>query len=285
MIITQIKTQAKDTPLEIELLQFQLWRNLTRSQKLNLVQRIAQKGIKLAIMGIKHQFPNISDQKIKELYLQKRYNCANLKIEKMLINRGKLMLDDPISLAYQLAQIFEKLKINYYIGGSVASSLQGEVRFTEDLDLVINLNLDQVETLIKQLETEFYLSEIAIKDALEGKTESFNIIHLQTIEKADLFISQNNPFEMSKMARRQLYISDEKLENKFYVSSPEDTFLQKLLWFKKTNHQSQKQWRDLLGILKLQNDNLDLNYLKQWAKELNLLAELKQALTEAGINY
>ncbi|WP_330202763.1 hypothetical protein [Cyanobacterium sp. Dongsha4] len=64
-------------------------------------------------------------------------------------------------------------------------------------------------------------------------------------------------------------------------STPEDTILQKLIWYRKTKKQSSQQWRDILGIFKLQQSDLDLGYLKQWAEILKLSTELDQALLES----
>lgn len=81
------------------------------------------------------------------------------------------------------------------------------------------------------------------------------------------------------MARRQLL--DVEGISPFWVISPEDLVLQKLLWG--SSSKSEKQWRDVLGILKLQAESLNYGYLAQWAEYLGLVDALIQALTEAGI--
>ncbi|GAB4301927.1 MAG: hypothetical protein Fur0025_42420 [Oscillatoriaceae cyanobacterium] len=69
----------------------------------------------------------------------------------------------------------------------------------------------------------------------------------------------------------------------FYLCSPEDTVLQKLIWFRMTENESQKQWRDILGVLKLQGARLDFGYMWHWGERLGVLAELERAFTEAGV--
>jgi len=66
-----------------------------------------------------------------------------------------------------------------------------------------------------------------------------------------------------------------------YFSSPEDIILAKLLWGQRSN--SEKQWRDVLAVLKVQQEALDYGYLSEWAEQLDLSDLLNQAMVEAGI--
>jgi hypothetical protein len=196
----------------------------------------------------------------------------------------ELMIEDPIYLARKLAVILESLNIPYYIGGSVASSLQGELRYTEDLDLVINIQANQVQSILNVLSKDFYISDIAVDDAIRGRTSSFNVIDLETTEKADMFVMRNDGFAISKMERKQLYIPvNRPTSDGIYLCSPEDTILQKLVWYRMTKNESQRQWRDVLGVMKLQGDRLDFEYLQKWAEELSLSDLLETASTESGL--
>lgn len=278
MIPVGYKTQSPDTTIEAELIQFRLWRMMSKEQKLKLVKRMIRKGYQFALMGIYHQFPEATPLDLKQLFLEKRWG------KKVKINlQGDLMLEDPLWLAHQLGSIFDTLQIPYYVSGSVASSLQGEVRFTEDLDLAIAITFNKIKPLIKALQGDFYISDIAVLEAIEGATSSFNVIHFETTEKADIFISRSDLFSESKMSRRQFYSAENEPEKGFYVCTPEDTILQKLVWYKLIDNQSQKQWRDILGVLKLQKETLDFNYLYQWGFFLEVSENLHQAFREAGI--
>lgn len=282
-MITEYITQSSDTNIEAELIQFRLWREMSPSQKLNLFKRVYQKGCKLGLMTINHQFTHLSFAEIKQFYLRNRWQKITNNLTNIMDIKGELMLEDPLWLINQLTVIFEQLNIPYFVGGSVASSLQGEVRFTEDLDLVIDIKFEQKSLLINALSKEFYISDVAVSEAINNQTTSFNIIHLQTVEKADIFISGNDEFSMSRMSRRQLYKTEENQQS-FYVSSAEDTILQKLLWFKMSKDQSQKQWRDILGVLKLQRERLDFAYLTLWSKNLGVKNNLEKAMTESGLS-
>jgi len=95
---------------------------------------------------------------------------------------------------------------------------------------------------------------------------------------------RNDAFAHSKMERRQLYIPvNRPASEAIYLCSPEDTVLQKLVWYQMTKNESQRQWRDVLGVLKLQGDRLDFGYLQKWAEELSLSDLLETACTESGI--
>lgn len=283
MITTDYITQSLDTDIDAELIQFKLWREMSSTQKLNLVKRVYKKASNLILLGINHQYSHLSKTDLRSLYVKKRWGKFADKIGKVINFQDDLMLEDPLWLIQQLSVIFERLNIPYYVSGSVASSLQGEVRFTQDLDLAIDLQPEQGLLLIEALSPDFYISEVAVNEAIQGITTSFNVIHLQAIEKADIFISGKDEFSVSKMNRRQLYQVEEN-QSSFYVCSPEDTILQKLLWLKMGQDQSQKQWRDVLGVLKLQGEGLDFAYLGVWGERLGVKKLLQQGMIQSGLS-
>jgi hypothetical protein len=178
---------------------------------------------------------------------------------------------------------FEKLKIAYYIGGSVASSAYGIARATMDVDMVADIKTHQVDDLVKALETDYYIAAEMIRDAIHRKA-SFNLIHLETMFKIDVFVTKNQLYDSEALTRRRLDTLDEESCRKFYLASPEDVILSKLLWYQKGSGISQQQWKDILGILKVQADKLDLEYLNRWASKLNLSDLLSRLLDEADQN-
>jgi hypothetical protein len=177
---------------------------------------------------------------------------------------------------------FEKLGIEYYIGGSVASSAYGIARATMDVDLVANIAIHQVNRLVNALETDYYIDAEMIEDAIH-RSDSFNLIHLETMIKIDVFIAKDQPYDSEAFARRQDDTLDEEISRKFYLSSPEDVVLAKLQWYQKGGSVSEQQWRDVLGVLKVQGDKLDLEYLKYWASRLNITELLSRSFDDAGM--
>jgi len=190
---------------------------------------------------------------------------------------------DIITTIMPIVEVFEKLGVQYYIGGSVASSAYGIARATLDIDLVSNLKAKHVTSLIKELKTEYYINEQAVLDAIQ-RSSSFNLIHLETMLKVDVFILKNTPYDHTAFSRKQVDTLDEQNAISFFLGSAEDIILNKLKWFQMGGGAADQQWKDILGILKVQKDQLDQNYLKQWAIELELRDLLERAFNDAGIS-
>ncbi len=195
-----------------------------------------------------------------------------------------------MSLNSEIAQSLEllittlqKMGIGYYVGGSVASSTHGLPRTTLDVDIVMNLKRTQVTSLVKQLEQDYYIDEDMIVEALFHQ-RSFNIIHLHTMIKVDVFVLSRDAFAKQAFERAQeIEVTFDAGTSTMAMSSPEDIILQKLKWYVIGNQVSERQWLDVLGVLKVQATHLDLDYLKYWASHLNLSELLGKALEESGL--
>lgn len=191
---------------------------------------------------------------------------------------------DILAAAKPVCDAFEVLHVPYYIGGSIASSAYGIARATMDVDIVAVLRTDQVQSLVNILETAYYLDEAVILEAIQHRS-SFNLIHLETMLKVDVFISKSEPYHREIFQRIRQDSLDEDLPNlKFYLASPEDVILSKLDWFRLGEKTSERQWNDILGVLKVQKELLDRSYLKKWAAALGMSDLLEQALSEAGLS-
>lgn len=186
----------------------------------------------------------------------------------------------PVDVLGLVISKLEALNIPYMIGGSFASSVYGFARSTQDADLIVKLEPNQVDGFVERFRGEFYADRALIEQAVE-RSSSFNVIHLKSMFKVDFFILRNRPFsqeEFSRRTRRQLY-ADAGLEG--YWQSPEDTVLSKLEWYRTGGEASDSQWRDVTGILKNRRRQLDMLYLNRWACELHLEDLLEEALKEA----
>lgn len=184
---------------------------------------------------------------------------------------------DPLAVASLVARALEDLGVPYFVGGSLASTLHGEPRFTRDADLVAELELRHAEPLARALTGAFYVDEESIRLAIVRRG-SFNAIYLATAFKVDVFVSKLRPFDRSSFARREP-AQGEGYE--VYVSSAEDTLLAKLDWYREGGQVSDQQWRDILAILAVQGDRLDLSYLHTWADALNVGDLLERAVAES----
>jgi hypothetical protein len=177
-----------------------------------------------------------------------------------------------------IVDAFEELGVAYELGGSVASSIHGVARSSLDIDILAALEPNQVSDLVRRLEREYYVSANRVADAIEREA-SFNIIHLESMFKVDVFIARLNEFRRSSLQRRKL--QSLTAEREFFVTSPEDIVLHKLHWYRNGGEVSDRQWQDALGVLKVQSTNLDLEYLEQWAAKLQLADLLQRALSDA----
>jgi hypothetical protein len=191
------------------------------------------------------------------------------------------VLPEPLQVVAILIKLFDLLGIAYLVGGSVASSILGVERATQDIDFVVSLAEENVELLVSGLGDDFYADSDLLISAIHTES-SANIIHLPTMIKVDLFILPDKPFPLSQMARRlrlPILGTDQPL---VCVASAEDMVLQKLLWYRMTGERSERQWGDVQGILKIQRASLDQEYLNVWAEHLAVADLLTSARSDAG---
>jgi len=178
---------------------------------------------------------------------------------------------------------FEKLSIPYYIGGSIASSIHGMARATMDIDIVADVKFHHISLLKQELEKSYYIDEEMIKEAIQNSS-SFNLIHLETVIKIDVFIFKDVPYHQSALERKiKDTFEDDVIKTEFYFSSPEDIIISKLQWYELGGKVSERQWLDVIGVIKVQGDSLDKNYLQVWAKKLGIFELLKNAFNDAEI--
>jgi len=188
--------------------------------------------------------------------------------------------NEPVEVTLKVTNVFEQLGVRYVISGSLASTLYGMVRTTQDSDIVAEMRAEHVQPFVAALKDEFYIDEEMIAESTR-KHSSFNIIHRETMFKVDVFIPRPSPFLQSQLARAQTqtFFFETKLSAKF--ASPEDTVLSKIQWYRLGGEVSDRQWRDVLGVLKVRAGELDADYLRQWAGALHVGDLLERALKEA----
>jgi hypothetical protein len=178
-------------------------------------------------------------------------------------------------------KVLEGLAIQYVIGGSIASIIHGMSRSTLDADILVDIRQNQVAAFLAGLKGAFYVDEKAINRAIEHRS-SFNLIHLTTMFKVDIFIPKR-PFDQQQLNRRISEKIGVDSDEQIWLLSPEDVILAKLDWFRMGGEVSERQWRDVLGVMKTQHGSLDIDYLKAWAEKLNVTDLLEQALEEMTI--
>jgi hypothetical protein len=140
-----------------------------------------------------------------------------------------------------------------------------------------------IPALKQHLENDYYMDEDMIKEAILNKS-SFNLIHLETVLKIDVFIYKDDPYQRNALQRKKKdTLEEDNSDTTFYFSSPEDIIINKLIWFKMGGEVSDRQWLDAIGVIKVQGESLDKSYLKDWSQKLQILELLNKAFNESGI--
>jgi hypothetical protein len=187
---------------------------------------------------------------------------------------------DAIAVALQVAAAIEAAGGAYFVGGSLASSLQGEPRATNDIDIVLDLPLGRISALARALGPSFEVDQDMVRDALlHGR--SCNVFYLPSVMKIDLFAVGPAAYDETEFARRRpvrVRASGETL----VLKSPEDTVLRKLLWYRAGGEVSDRQWRDVVEVLRVNRGELDAAYLSDWAARLGTTDLLERAVGQSA---
>ena len=280
--MTSMAILSRDTSRDAEAVQIELLRRASPQQKIEMLRGMHRLAAALTEQGLRRRHPSATraelDRLRAEIWLGRDLagrayagTPAPLAPE---TPRGDSM--DPLAIASLVARALEDLGVPYFVGGSLASTLHGEPRFTRDADLVAELELQHADPLARALAGSFYIDEESIRRAILRRG-SFNAIYLAAAFKVDVFVSKLRPFDRSSFARRE-HAQGEGYD--VYVSSAEDTLLAKLDWYREGGEVSDQQWRDILAILTVQGDRLDPRYLQTWADALNVGDLLDRALQE-----
>ena len=185
--------------------------------------------------------------------------------------------DDLVAALAPVSNAFQKLGIRYYVGGSVASSFHGASRSTMDVDVVAEMTEINVAEFLQSFSDEFYVSESAIRDAIR-RSSCFNLIHLPTSFKVDVFVSRRRPFDVSVMNRATNESLGDTASLEIPVATAEDIIICKLEWFRKTNETSERQWDDVTRLIKLLGDSADFDYLRTSAESVGVIDLLEKLI-------
>lgn len=178
-----------------------------------------------------------------------------------------------------VAEALERLGIGYFIGGSVASSLYGVARTTADADLIAAVEARHAEDLARSLEEDYYVDADMIRDAVT-RGGMFNVVHYETALKVDVYVLKHSAWDEEAFRRRRAESPDDPPARTFQFGSPEDVLLHKLVWFRLGGETSDRQWKDVVGMLRVRRASLDEPYLDRWAPVLGIADLLSKARSE-----
>ncbi len=187
-------------------------------------------------------------------------------------------LHDPVAIALDIGARLDQLRVEWLIGGSLASSVHGEPRATQDVDMVVALRPRHVKSLREALGRASYVDVAEMRSAVRTPA-SFNANHFASTIKVDFFVAGNDPFEAERLANRQRI---EMPGGVIHVDTAEHTLLRKLEWYRRGGEASERQWRDVQAIARIQGDRLDRDRLHLWADRLGVTDLLQRILMETA---
>ncbi len=190
-------------------------------------------------------------------------------------------LPEALRVALLVSAVFDDLGIAYHVGGSFASSIHGIPRQTQDLDMVAALPPESIVALSDRLAGEFHVDPESARRAVSERS-SFNLIHLESGIKVDVFIRGKDPFDHEEFRRHRAEPVQFGPQQRLFIKSAEDTLLRKLQWYRLGGEASDRQWSDSLGIVRVQGERLDLDYLRHWAVEIGVADLLSRVLHAAA---
>ncbi len=272
--------EVNDTHPEVERILIEGYRRMTVAEKWQRVSELNQRDEIFATAVLKKQYPQASENEIRLRVASRRIPA---ELMRLWMERTKMSVSDSLVVARIVSQTLENLGIPYLVGGSMASSAHGTFRATQDIDFVAEMKRNHIAEFVAALQADWYVDGEMIGDAIDTES-SFNVIHLPTMYKADIFIKKPSAWSDTEFARRQIYeMTLAEPPFSVYIASPEDTILQKLSWYRLGGGVSDRQWGDIQGVLKEKQPVLDFEYLKKWATVLQVTDLLERACGDAKI--
>jgi hypothetical protein len=192
------------------------------------------------------------------------------------------MESEPVVVALKVARIFEALGIRYLVGGGVASTVQGEPRYTRDVDIALHFRPSQVEPLIRSLEeSDFFFSAAAIRSSITG-WNYFDLLHKKLFIKVDCYVRPEAGIHAEEIRRAMRIQVGSSPADVLSVATPEDTVIQKLVWYRMSDEVQDHQRRDVVGILRTWRGKLDDAYMDRWSTTLGVADLLDRVRKEAA---
>lgn len=268
-----------DTPPHVEKIVAECYRRMPSARKWKLMGDAYRYGRHLHAAGMRSRNPGIADEDI-----QRNWVLSTLGDGPWISRMRFSMQNQPAEhqeVIRHVIEAFGQEGIGYAIGGSLASSYHGYLRYTQGADISAEPFAGKERAFAARFDAADYYSDVAmIQDAIQRRA-SFNLVHLATGFKVDVFIRKDRPFDMAFWLRRQSSTDFDSTGKSVEVISPEDVILLKLEWYRMGGEQSDRQWNDILGVLRTQTDKLNDRYLDVWAAELGVSDLLARARRDA----
>lgn len=286
-----MRTQSADTTLDAEQMMIKLIRSSSMSKRFKLVQSLTQSTLwsQIHIWQERHQEANEIDAAVHLVSRLYGFAIAQ-RVQTTLDERADWHSQPADLLAAILPALdaFENTQVTYYLGGSIASSLQGMQQVAQDIDLVVDLREGCFPSLLALLRQNYILDE-GEADKAAREHAIFQMIHLNTLMKVDLIFPKTDAFNTSMhqlVSRHMLSDGYPSLP----IASASEMILFKLQRYQRNERtrtdgmRDDAEWNDILGMLKVQEPALDLATLEEWARRLGMTHTLRQAFVDAGLS-
>ena len=264
----------RDTSEDAIRVQHQALRRLGLAGRAAMTFELGDSLRSISESGIRLHHPDFSETQVRAAAAQRMLGRELSQSAGARLGRGLAMSQQDFFA--KIISALDRANIPFMVVGSLASSFHGDPRATRDADIVIRPDEKTLEEFLRSIESKFYLSPETARQALRNHS-MFNVIDAASGWKVDLIIAPPTGFGEEAFSRR---ISAKVMGIEVAVQSPEDTILSKLSWGKHSG--SEMQYRDALGVALQQWQNLDQEYLRRWAAELDVSELLEKVLTEAA---
>jgi Nucleotidyl transferase AbiEii toxin, Type IV TA system len=250
-------------------------------RKFQMIAGLHHGAARIVRMGVRRRRPQASDAAWRYAEAALWFGEDRVAALWPQVKETFRMVDDPIPITLLTADLLESFGISYCLCGALAAMLHGEPRTTRDIDMIADIRTQHVTPLYRALNGIFIVQQSDIVDAIMRREAdpnshaSFSMNHANTLFKVDIFLP-GRPFDQQQLQRRIAQPVDDESGRALQVASAEDTILAKLEWYQITP--SDRQWRDVQAILRVQADALDQAYLRHWAAELSVGDLLEVAL-------
>lgn len=275
------RTGLSDTSPEAARVLTEAYRAMSPARKWQLLADAQRMARVLHEAGIRRDDPAATPGAIHRSWLVRTLGAT----AQLLDERSVIPLERPIehlNVIRDVADAFTELGIAYALGGSLASSIYGNPRYTSDADMSAEPFLDRVGPFVARFNSDYYVSRSAIEQAIRDRS-TFNIIHVPAGFKVDVFIERDRAFDRSILERRRPHALLGPPARPIDLVSPEDVVLLKLEWYRLGGESSDRQWSDILGVLRVRSGQLEDAYMDRWAAELGMADLLARARAEVSI--
>jgi hypothetical protein len=272
------RSGLSDTTPEAERVWIEVHRSMPPGRKLRLQGAGFRTEKALHDAGYRARHPGARPQEVHRAWVLQRLGTGPW-------NAGKepsAMFTENLQVVHEVMTAFERLGILCALGGSWASSYYGVARSTFDADISAEPFPGREAEFVALFGPDYYVSVEAVRQAVRNRS-TFNVINTAAGFKVDVFVSKETGFDRSVLARRRKVVPPEDELHALALVSPEDIILHKLEWYRIGGEESERQWLDVQGVLKVQADQLDFAYLDHWAAALGVPDLLAEARVEAGV--